>query len=50
MAGDNRQDAYAYLLDLAMKQGYVTFDDIINVAEQWQLPLNEVDGLSNSLL
>lgn len=49
MAGDNRQDAYAYLLDLAMKQGYVTFDDIINAAEQWQLPLNEVDWLSNSI-
>lgn len=49
MAGDNRQDAYAYLLDLAMKQGYVTFDDIINVAEQWQFPLNEVDWLSSSI-
>lgn len=49
MTGDNRQDAYAYLLDLAMKQGYVTFDDIIDAAEQWQLPLNEVDWLSNSI-
>lgn len=49
MAGDNRQDTYAYLLDLAMKQGYITFDDIINAAEQWQLSLNEVDWLSNSI-
>lgn len=47
MIGDNRQDAYAYLLDLATKQGYVTFDDIIDAAEQWLLPLNEVDWLSN---
>lgn len=49
MTGDNRQDAYAHLLDLATKQGYVTFDDIIDAAEQWQLPLNEVDWLSNSI-
>lgn len=49
MTGDNRQDAYAYLLDLATKQGYVTFDDIIDAAEQWKLPLNEVDWLSNSI-
>lgn len=49
MTGDNRQDAYVYLLDLAMKQGYIVFDDIIDAAEQWKLPLNEVDWLSNSI-
>ena len=49
MTRDNRQNTYAYLLDLAMKQGYVTFDDIIDAAEQWQLPLKEVDWLSNSI-
>lgn len=49
MTGDNRQDAYAYLLELAARQGYVTFDDIINATERWILPINDVDWLSNSI-
>lgn len=49
MAGDNRQDAYAYLLNLATQQGYVTFDNIIDAADRWGLPINEVDWLSNSI-
>lgn len=49
MAGDNRQDAYAYLLNLATQQGYVTFDNIIDAADRWELPINEVDWLSNSI-
>lgn len=49
MPGDNRQDAYAYLLNLATQQGYVTFDDIINAADRWKLPIKEVDWLSNSI-
>lgn len=49
MTGDNRQDAYAYLLDLAARQGYVIFDDIIDAVERWSLPINEVDWLSNSI-
>lgn len=49
MTGDNRQDAYAYLLNLATQQGYVTFDNIIDAAERWELPINEVDWLSNSI-
>lgn len=49
MAGDNRQDAYAYLLNLASQQGYVTFDNIIDAADRWELPINEVDWLSNSI-
>ena len=49
MAGDNRQDAYSYLLDLAAQRGYVTFDDIIDASERWSLPLNDVDWLSNSI-
>ena len=49
MTGDNRQDAYAYLLDLAAQQGYVTFDDIIDAVDRWSLPINEVDWLSNSI-
>lgn len=49
MTGDNRQDAYAYLLNLATQQGYVTFDNIIDAADRWELPINEVDWLSNSI-
>ena len=49
MAGDNRQDAYSYLLDFAAQRGYVTFDDIIDASERWSLPLNDVDWLSNSI-
>ena len=49
MAGDDRRDAYAYLLSLAEQQGYVTFDNIIAAADRWQLPINEVDWLSNSI-
>ena len=49
MAGDNRQDAYAYLLNLATQQEYVTFDNIIDAADRWELPINEVDWLSNSI-
>lgn len=49
MVGDSRQDAYVCLLDMAMKQGYVTFDDVMGAVEQWLLSLNEVDWLSNSI-
>lgn len=50
MSGDNRRDAYDFLLDLAAQYGYVTFDNILSAVERWQLPLTEVDKLSNSIL
>jgi RNA polymerase sigma factor, sigma-70 family len=49
MSRDNRQDAYDYLLNLATQKGYITFDNIIDVANRWELPINEVDWLSNSI-
>lgn len=49
MTGDSRQDAYAYLLNLAAQQGYITFDSIIDAADRWQLHINDVDWLSNSI-
>lgn len=49
MAGDNRQDAYAYLLNLAAQQGYITFDSIIDTADRWKLSITDVDWLSNSI-
>lgn len=49
MAGDNRGEAYKHLIQLASQKGYVIFDDIIDAAEQWKLPIDEVDWLSNSI-
>lgn len=49
MAGENRQDAYAHLMELATQQGYVTFDNVFEVTERWQLPVSDVDWLSNSI-
>lgn len=49
MAGDNRQDAFVYLLDLAAQQGYITFDSIIDATDRWLLHINDVDWLSNSI-
>ena len=49
MTGDSRQDAYAYLLNLAAQKGYITFDSIIDAADKWQLHINDVDWLSNSI-
>ena len=36
-------------MNLATQQGYVTFDNIIDAADRWELPINEVDWLSNSI-
>lgn len=49
MAEDNRRHAYEYLLELATRKGYVVFDDIIDAADEWQLPLADVDWLSGSI-
>ena len=49
MAGDNRGEAFEHLIGLASQKGYVIFDDIIDAAEQWKLPIDEVDWLSNSI-
>lgn len=49
MGSDNRQDAYEYLIDLANKQGYVTFDEIMDCADGYDLPIQDFDWLSNSI-
>lgn len=49
MMDGKRQQAYAYLVDLAEKQGYVTFDEIIDSAEKWNLPIQDVDWLSGAV-
>ena len=50
MSEDVRQDAYEKLLSIAEKQGYLTLDDIMDIAGESALPLNDVDWLSNSVI
>ena len=49
MGKDIRQEAFNYLVDLANKQGYVTFDEIMDCAEEHDLPIQDFDWLSNSI-
>ena len=50
MLTNARRDAYKHILNLAAEQGYVTVDNIMDVADKWQLPINDLDWLSNSLI
>ena len=50
MTEDGRQGAYAHLLNLAERYGYVTFDEISNAAETWNLPIDDVDWLTDSII
>ena len=49
MEKDNRQEAYNYLISLAHKQGYVTFDQIMDCADDYSLPIQDFDWLSNAI-
>lgn len=49
MGNENRTKAYQQLVGLAEKQGYLLFDDLLNSSDQWSLPLQDVDWLSNSI-
>lgn len=46
---EQRQLAYEGLLELAKKQGYVTFDDIMDAADRFSLPIQDFDWLSSSI-
>lgn len=46
---DNRQAALNELIRLSDSQGYITFDDIINCADEYSLPIQDFDWLSNSI-
>lgn len=46
---DNRQAAFNELIQLADSQGYVTFDDIMDCADEYSLPIQDFDWLSNSI-
>lgn len=49
MGRDNRQEALAYLLDQAEKQGYVTFDNIMDCADAYSLPIKDFDWLTSAI-
>lgn len=49
LGSDKRQDAFEYLVDLAGKQGYVTFDDIMDCADERDLPIQDFDWLSSGI-
>ncbi len=50
MGVDKRQEAFASLLEQAEKQGYVTFDYIMDCADRGNLPIQDVDWLSNAIV
>ena len=49
MERDNRQAAFTYLLEQAEKQGYITFDDIMDCADTYSLPIQDFDWLSSAI-
>ena len=49
MGMDKRQIAYEQLTALAERQGYVTFDNIMDCADEHSLPIQDFDWLSNSI-
>ena len=49
MGRDNRQEALAYLLEQAEKQGYVTFDNIMDCADAKSLPIKDFDWLTSAI-
>lgn len=49
MGENNRESAYQQLVKLSEQKGYVLFDDIMDSADKWSLPIQDVDWLSNSI-
>lgn len=49
MGRDNRQEALTYLLEQAEKQGYVTFDNIMDCADANSLPIKDFDWLTSAI-
>ena len=49
MGRDNRQEALAYLLEQAEKQGYVTYDNIMDCADANSLPIKDFDWLTSAI-
>ena len=49
MERDSRQEAFTSLLQRAEQQGYITFDNIMDCADVYTLPIQDFDWLTSSL-
>lgn len=49
MGRNLRQEALTYLLEKADKYGYVTFDDIMDCADAYSLPIQDFDWISSAI-
>ena len=49
MGRDNRQEALLNLIELSEELGYVTFDNIMDCADSFSLPIQDLDWLSNTV-
>ena len=49
MEKENRNIAYSNLVELFTKQGYITFDDVMDVADAFSLSIQDFDWLSSRL-
>ena len=50
MGKGNSSSAYQALCNCAAKQSYITFDDILSVAEEMSLSIDVVDWLTDALI
>lgn len=49
MGRDNRQEALLNLIQISEELGYVTFDNIMDCADSFSLPIQDFDWLSNTV-
>lgn len=49
MERDKTQEAYNYLIYLASRQGYVTFDEIMDCADKYPLSIQDFNWLCNAI-
>lgn len=49
MERDKSQEAYNYLFYIASRQGYVTFDEIMDCADKHSLPIQDFNWLCNAI-
>lgn len=49
MNNNSSQVAYSALIELFNKQGYVLFDDIVDFADEFDMPISDIDRLTTDL-
>ena len=45
----SREEALSNLVELSEQQGYITFDDVIDISDKFSLSIQNLDWLSNSI-